>query len=375
MGKKIAKVILGIVLVILLAALAYLAYVMLSYHRIEDPLALTVRKGADGSGASEDVLASGQPLRVTSYNIGFGAYSPDFDFFMDGGTHSWAFSEEAARTNVAGAASVIADIDPDLALFQEVDFDATRSYHVDEREIVTEGMTNVGSTAAGQKFIRNYDHISAQNYDSPFLFYPFTEPHGRNRSCIMTFSSAPIIEAVRRSVPIETGFSKFLDLDRCYSKSRIPVDNGKELVLYNLHFSAYTSSSDTAENQLRQLVADMTEEYEAGNYCIAGGDFNRDLLGNSPEIFHTEVLEDNWAKPIPMEIFTDDITLVAPFNEDEPAATCRDSGSPMHDGMFVVTLDGFVVSANVEPQEAHVIDTQYLYSDHNPVYMDFVLKK
>ena len=31
----------------------------------------------------------------------------------------------------------------------------------------------------------------------------------------------------------------------------------------------------------------MKEEYDAGNYIIAGGDFNKDLLGNSAEILVT----------------------------------------------------------------------------------------
>lgn len=78
---------------------------------------------------------------------------------------------------------------------------------------------------------------------------------------------------------------KLLDLDRCYSVSRIPTASGKELVLYNLHLSAYTSDGAIATEQLELLCADMLAEYEAGNYCVAGGDFNKDLLGNSPEIF------------------------------------------------------------------------------------------
>ena len=43
----------------------------------------------------------------------------------------------------------------------------------------------------------------------------------------------------------------------------------------------------------------MKEEYDAGNYIVAGGDFNKDLLGNSAEIFGHKELEDNWAKRYP----------------------------------------------------------------------------
>ena len=118
----------------------------------------------------------------------------------------------------------------------------------------------------------------------------------------------------------------------------------------------------------------MQAEYDKGNYCIAGGDFNRDLLGNSPAIFHTDRLDDNWAQPVNMSLFTDDITLVAPYQERERAASCRNPNKPFKKGDFVVTVDGFIVSANVEVTYSNVIETGFKYSDHNPVWMKFVLK-
>ena len=41
---------------------------------------------------------------------------------------------------------------------------------------------------------------------------------------------------------------------------------------------------------------------------------------------------------------------------------------------FRVTVDGFLVSDNVEAVSADVVDAEYRYSDHNPIYMDFILK-
>lgn len=34
-----------------------------------------------------------------TYNIGFGAYTPDFSFFMDGGKFSWAKSKDSVLKN------------------------------------------------------------------------------------------------------------------------------------------------------------------------------------------------------------------------------------------------------------------------------------
>ena len=362
--KRALKTIAVVLLALILVVGAYVAYVFISYHRLDDNLALEVLSAAPGGESAEDAVPAGEEFTVVSYNIGFGAYSDDYTFFMDGGKESRARSPQDVYSNITGAMNAIIPYDPYFALIQEVDVDGTRSHHIDERQLVAPMLSTVIPM----------DYTYAQNYDSPYLFYPILQPHGANKAGIMTFSKAKITSALRRSLPIETGVSKVLDLDRCYSKNRISTSNGKELVLYNLHLSAYTSDPMTAETQLSMLVQDMQAEYDAGNYCIAGGDFNRDLLGNSPEIFHTETLADNWAKPVNMDLFTEDITLVAPFDEAELVASCRNPDKPYEEGDFVVTVDGFIRSANVELVESKVIDAGFRWSDHNPVYMKFVLE-
>lgn len=354
MVRKIIRTVLILFVILLLAAAGYVLYVFLGFHRIEDNQTPAV----EGNAEKEEV-SPGQELTVLSYNIGFGAYSDDYTFFMDGGKESRAFSKDAVYQNINGAMEAVIQAEPDVVLMQEVDIDGTRSYHVDERTIVLPAMEQAGS----------FQHIFAQNYDSPYLLYPVMQPHGANQAGIMTLSKYRMTDALRKSLPIEEGITKVIDLDRCYSKVRIPVENGKELIVYNLHLSAYTAKAETAENQLKMVVQDMQEEYDAGNYCIAGGDFNRDLLGNSPEIFHTPVLADNWAKPVNMDLFTEDIALAAPYDTDAPAASCRNPDKPYEPGDFVVTVDGFIRSANVNVTQCRVIDTGFRYSDHNPVVM------
>lgn len=58
---------------------------------------------------------------------------------------------------------------------------------------------------------REFDEVYAQNYDSPYLFYPLINPHGANQSGIVTLSRHPISSAVRRSLPIETSVMKLVD--------------------------------------------------------------------------------------------------------------------------------------------------------------------
>ena len=355
--KKWVKILLIVLLAVVLLAAAYVAYVFISYHRIGDQ-PLTPVQTPDTAPS----LSAGEAYTMVSWNIGFGAYEEDYGFFMDGGTESRAWSKERLTANMDAIAGYLKQQDADFYLLQEVDTDATRSYHVDEREPLYAALFDKSS-------------VFCQNYDSPYLLYPLTKPHGASQSGLLTFAPVNIAAANRVELPVEGGFMKLLDLDRCYSVSRIPAEGGKELVLYDLHLSAYTSDGTIATEQLKLLLADMQAEYDAGNWCVAGGDFNKDLLGDSSVYFGEADQEYSWAQPIPEGVFDGvDITLVAPLDEDDPVPSCRNADGPYHQGQYVLTVDGFLVSANVEVQESQVIETGFAYSDHEPVEMTFVLK-
>jgi len=359
-GKRSAlKTVLKVVLILLLAVLllfgGYFAYVFIAYHRLGD-----MKVDPHGS-ASDETVKTGKEYKFTSYNIGFGAYESDFGFFMDGGTEGRARSAERVDKNMKNIADTLAKENADFYFIQEVDTDSTRSYHIDERVYLTDKLTNKMT-------------VFAQNFDSPFLFYPFIRPHGSAKSGLMTFSSFGVTSAERVELPIETGVMKLVDLDRCYSKSRVPVEGGKELVLYNFHLSAYTSDGKIATEQLELLISDIEDEYKAGNYCIAGGDFNKDILGDSSVYFGKADKEYTWAQPIPEELLKDKpVSIVAPLDKDDPVPSCRNADGPYHEGQFVLTIDGFMVTDNITVTSSKVIDTGFAYSDHNPVTMTFKL--
>lgn len=228
------KILIYLFLAMVILVVSYAAYVFLTYYRLEDNLPLEVQHIE-----TEQTLIEGVPQRLLSYNVGFGAYSADYSFFMDGGKESRARSPEAVRENISGAMAAIQGANADFILCQEVDVNGNRSYHINESQLVREALPD-------------YTSVFAQNYDSPYLFWPLTEPHGANRAGQMTFSRYPITSALRRSLPIDQGMMKFVDLDRCYSISRIPVGE-RELVLYNFHLSAYTADGSIADNQLKML--------------------------------------------------------------------------------------------------------------------------
>ena len=169
MLKKAWKIVLAVVLALLVVVLGYVAYVFIDYHRIGNQ-ELTVERNAAAT------VEAGKEYGILSYNIGFGAYEDDYSFFMDGGTESRAWSEERLTANIERIGAFLQQQDADLYLLQEVDRDSTRSYHVDEVAMLTAQLPGLG-------------YIWAQNYDSPYLFYPLDQPHGKSVSGLLTLSS------------------------------------------------------------------------------------------------------------------------------------------------------------------------------------------
>ena len=355
--KRALRIISRILLLIAAILLIYFGYIMISYHRIEDNLVLT----PEGT-SSEEAAQVGKPYTIVTQNIGFGAYTPDFTFFMDGGKQSRAESEESVIDCTNKAADTVLSLNPDFVCFQEVDTDSTRSWQVNQQKLL-----------AGR--FPGFTGVFAVNYDSAYLLLPIHEPHGEVDAGIYTLSRIEVLSALRRSLPISTNFSKFLDLDRCYTLSRIPVANGKELVLYNTHLSAYGSNDSIRSSQVTMLLQDMKSEYEKGNYCICGGDFNHDFTGDSTVVLSGGAMTDyGWAQPFPEELIPDGIRRCMDYSDEQLIPTCRNCDVPYGTECQTFVLDGFLVSDNVKALELHNIDTGFVYSDHNPVMLKFVLE-
>ena len=357
--KKTLKRIGIAVAVLLIAFFAYAAYVFGTYYRLPDKLTLEVmRNGSNSYFENEKKVETGKYYWIMTYNIGYGAFRKDYSFFMDGGKSAWAEDEESVMAGICGMGEIINNVNPDFVLMQEVDVDGTTSYHVEELALMNQ-------------FVKGYYYTYAQNYDSPFLFFPPWQPIGANKSGIVTYSRNGIADAMRRSLPISETFSKLVDLDRCYSIARIPMEEGKSLCLYNIHMSAYGSSDEIREGQLSMLYEDMEADYRKGNYVICGGDFNHNLKadgdGNVPE----------WAYPFPRESLPAGFRMAMDSAKPEDIVhnSCRNTDKPYdEESSYTVTLDGFIVSDNVTVNYYTNMNWGYEFSDHDPVIMQFRLE-
>ena len=362
----ILKLILGILLLCLVCIAGYVIYMQANYYRIEDHAPL------EAENNQEKTLKLEEMYTAVTYNIGFGAYGPEYSFFMDtgemqdgtltAGKYGKAISKASVKANTKGAAGELEKLDADFMLLQEVDVDADRSYHINQKEELIERFSD-------------YGNVFANNFHSAYLFYPFSDPHGAVEAGLLNFSRYKIAEAKRRSYPVDNSFvTKFTDLDRCFAVMRLPVEGGKELVLINSHMSAYDEGGRIRAQQLELLNSVMEEEYQAGNYVIVGGDFNHALGEAVAEGFPTEQKFPAWVSILTQEEMAEGIAIQQAENEfDVP--TCRGADLPYTKGVnFTTVVDGFLVSDNVKAT-AENIDTDFGYSDHNPVLLRFELLK
>ncbi len=353
--KTMIRVILSVVALIIIVALIYVTYVFVSYERIEDGEQVEV------AGEYEEKTVDWEESHtILTYNIGYGAYSQDYTFFMDGGEDSRGRSKEEVVGNVEGALAIVKKYDPDFVFFQEVDVKADRSFDVDQSEMISENFSG-------------YQMAEAINYDSAYLFYPILDPIGKSKSELVTLSRFEMDEGVRRSLPISDGFDKFFDLDRCYVVNSVTLTSGKKLYLYNVHLSAYGIDESIRDAQMKTLFDDMNERLEEGHYVIAGGDFNHDFTGNSGELFNEgKTVDLSWAQPFPDAYLGETFEKATDYEEGGYNPTTRLNDIPYDpEKSTLVTIDGFVHSKNIKINKVENIHTEFEYSDHMPVLLEF----
>lgn len=369
MNKKVRKVLLliGIILIFAILVIAgYVLYVVLQYDRIQDNTQLSI----EGSAINK-TLSLEETYSIATYNIGFGAYLPDYSFFMDlgvmkdgtpvGGKYGKAKNKESVLMLTEGVISSVKAFNPDFIFYQEVDEESSRAYKVNQKETIF-------------KAFPDFNKTFAINFNSAYLFYPLTDPHGKTLAGLVTLSRYEMDNAIRFSFPIDDSFpTRFFDLDRCFAAHYIVVENGKYLVLVNCHMSAYDEGGLIRRKQLEMLNNFITKEYNNGNYVIVGGDFNHALGKDVATIFSSEQQFPEWMNILDNSDLAEGFSIVRSDNYKE-VPTCRTADIPYEKGVnFTTIIDGFIVSDNIEAHSTN-INNEFAYSDHMPVLMEFNLK-
>lgn len=353
MIKKIVITV-GVLLGIIILLLGiYLGYLTIKDYKPEAIEALNIDNNSDA------LIEQDEELTVITYNIGFGGMDEEVHFFMDGGSMSRGISEDKVNYNIEEVIKLLEEAQPDIMMVQEADLNSTRSFNINQYDLLKNAFREYGSTYG-------------INYDVPWIAYPIAEPHGKVLASQVTLSNKSVTSSDRIALPIDEKWpQRLVGLDRMMLVNRMLVSNGKELVAINVHLSAYDKGGKIRKLQLDLVSKLLEEEYSKGNYVIIGGDWNQAIPGSDASIFDTEEEWPEWLVEIPETFEPKGFTWV--FDGNTP--TCRNAGKEYIEGYnFLSVIDGFMISDNIELIEVQGINSNFKYSDHNPVKMKIKLK-
>ncbi|MEI6766222.1 MAG: endonuclease/exonuclease/phosphatase family protein [Bacteroidota bacterium] len=289
-----------------------------------------------------------------TWNIGYCGLGKEMDFFYDGGK-SVRPDATGFQKYLNGVFSFISNNDSvDFLLLQEVDRNSRRSYYQDEASLFSQALS--GHAAAFSK-----------NYDVGFVPVPLFKPMGQVNGGIMTLSRWQPTEATRYDYPLKYSWpTRLFMLERCFMLERYNLLDGKELVIINLHNSAFADADLMRQYELWMVRGFAMEEFGKGNYVVMGGDWNQSPPGFGKLNYYSSFNKKQGATEIPPDFIPPGWN----WGVDKKNPTNREVYEAYRPGLTpVTTLDFFITSPNIKIQDAHVVPQAFGSSDHEPVYM------
>ena len=368
--KKLLKITIILVSLIVVFALGFVLTLHVFEYKPDDITVLEVTNNVDD--LEENYIVLDSDLKLLTFNTGYASLSETEDFVMDGGEKGRMDTLSEVESNMEGISTILTRESPDIFLIQEVDENSSRSYETNQYVYYQD--------------ILGTSSVLAYNYRCIFVPFPLnpTQMMGKVNSGIATYTNLYSDSAIREQLPGSFSWPlRLANLKRAILVSRFPIkDSTKELIVINVHLSAYDDGS-MRQLETEALQAVMLEEYNLGNYVIVGGDFNQtfpdavdvtlNAVDDTYDYDYLYELKDAtyWqAPPIDGDWFVDNDFA---FGIDVTTPTCRllnkpyDTADSNNNQYYVI--DGFIVSANVAIQSVETLNEQFKYSDHNPIVM------
>ncbi len=331
----------------------FLGTIVLSDYKPEEIIPIEVVNNKN------TILPNDKIITVTTYNIGYGGLDKNQDFFMDGGKSSKSRSEKQTLINTEKSLDFLLKEKSDFIFLQELDTKSSRSYDINQYAMFQENFDE-------------YSSIFGWNYRVKWVPIPVLDPMGYVNSGISIFSKYTMDSGIRYQLPgKETWLKQLFMLDRCIIETSIPLDNGKELILVNLHLSAYDKGGRVREHQIRFLKNYITEKYQNNHYLIIGGDWNHLLTDEQFKDDESHKSWPSWLVELPNDFTQDGFHWAV----DDTVLTVRDNRTEyIENESFTTIIDGFLVSPNIEIIDVYGHDLGFENSDHNPVTCKLKLK-
>lgn len=353
---------------ILVTALLYLIYIcfFVIYGTITD-YNPKYSKNIYTTNRSSFKTINKDTLSLTSWNIGYAGLNKNSDFFYDSkniisakGKMVRPYYKEQVEKNLFEIKATLTNHPSDFYLLQEIDIKSKRSYHINQKKSFESSFPNYSSA-----FAFNYK----VNY-IPIPILEFWHALGKVQSGLLSLSQFQPQSSIR--YPIIANYSwpnNIFHLDRCLLIQKFAIASSNSyLTIVNIHHSAFDSGKLKKE-QMISLNNIISTEYQKGNYVIVGGDWNQ-----TPPDFD---LNRSIRTPIKKNVssiesnYTDNNWTWA---FDSLKTTNRSVKKSYQKGITPETIiDFFLLSPNIQLLKIKVIDEQFKYSDHQPIYIKIKL--
>lgn len=293
-------------------------------------------------------------LSIVTFNIGY----------LSGMTNNKAVDRtfKMYENNLNSAIRILKKTKPDFIAFQEIDFDANRSFNVDQlKELSYQVPFNYSAKAV------NWDKRYV-----PFPYWPINLQFGKVISGQAVASQHEIFEnKIYTLIKPEANpfyYNRFY-LDRLAQVTQIRVDRStienpstlqETITIINVHLEAF--HPETRNKQIK-TVLDVFDSYAKTNPVILCGDFNSTLPDAATPWQDDQVMETLLAHPgikmaISMEENKTNESNYYTFNSDKPSKR----------------IDYIFYTPNfIQAIDAQVLTEANQISDHLPVWMKFVL--
>ena len=281
----------------------------------------------------QNQLENDSIFSIVTYNIGY----------LSGMTNNRPIAKPKSLfdENLQKVLAETQKVNPTIIAFQEIDYDATRSYNINQEEQI-----------AQLGFPYRARTINWDEHYVPFPYWPISMHFGKVVSGQSIISKYPIKEQQRivlQRVEDAPFYRNAFYLERLAQVVKVVLKN-QEIMIINVHLEAFDKA--TRVKQFDEVVK-LFKQYKEQYPTILLGDFNSEAKNTSAVIQKMFAIKD---------------VGNAAFNVDEIENTF-DSNAPYKRIDYI-----FYTENSIEYISGKVLNEFGEASDHLPVFMEFKLK-
>jgi endonuclease/exonuclease/phosphatase family metal-dependent hydrolase len=301
-----------------------------------------------GDGVTRQVEAPAAPdaLNLTVWNLGYGGLGRESDFVADGGTHMFPPSRAAVRANVDAIDALVGEDEADVFIFQEIAYGGPVNYWVNLK-------------GALDRTLADRSSVFFADFRTRLMPWPLRMEHGQAIYSRFAVESADV-------VPLPAEDTAIFGVKRRYASvvARMPIEGSEHgWTIASVHLAAFDPDAAVRTRQLRELLAWAQREYESGQHVVLAGDWNFQIAEtNFPNTTEERFLF--WLFPFPQDALPQGWRIGA----DASVPSVRTNYQPYVAGEnYITTIDGLIVSPNVEIKSIAGVDLGFEHTDHQPV--------